>query len=129
MNIKAPVYRIVIAQLMVTVIAAVLILPVDVVVAYSVFFGGLTGVIPSAFMAWRMGRESANPGTALKYLVRGELGKLALTALLFSAVFAWVEPLRVAYFFIALVLAMMCNVLVPLIEPAVMKRIEQARSQ
>jgi len=116
MKIKAPIYRIVFAQFAITVLAALLVLAVDGVAAYSVLCGGLTCVLPNLFMAWRMGRESANPGTALKYLVRGELGKLALTALLFAAVFNWVKPLEVAYYFAALVFIMLCNIFIPLLE-------------
>jgi len=116
MKIKAPIYRIVFVQLALTIIAALLLLFIDVVKAYSVLLGGLTCVLPNFFMAWRMGRESANPGTALKYLVRGELGKLAITALLFALVFKWVVPLEAAYFFVALVCIMLGNIFVPLVE-------------
>ena len=114
--LKAPVVRIVVAQFIVTILAAILCLTLDRVTAYSVLLGGLTSAIPSAFMAWRLNHRVAAPAAALKYLVRGELGKLAMTAVMFTGVFLWVNPLEVKYYFVALVLVMSCNMLVPLIE-------------
>lgn len=116
MNSKAPVYRIVFVQLAVSVLAAISLIFVDIEKAYSILLGGLTCVLPSWFMAWRMGRESADPSTALKYLVRGEMGKLLLTAVIFSAVFLWVKPLNAAYYFMALVAVMLFNIFVPLFD-------------
>jgi ATP synthase protein I len=115
-NSKAHVYRIVFVQLAFTVLAALMLLLHSVEVAYSVLLGGLTCVIPSAFMAWRIGRETADPSKALKSLVRGEIGKLLLTAAIFTAVFLWIESLQVAYFFIAIVVVMLLNIFVPLFE-------------
>jgi|TARA_B110000305_G_scaffold63990_1_gene71232 F0F1-type ATP synthase assembly protein I len=84
--------------------------------AYSFLFGGLTCVLPSLFMVWRVNRPETEPGLALKHMVRGELGKLSLTFLMFVMVFYWVEPLRIGFFFSGLVLGMFCNILMPLIE-------------
>jgi len=119
---KAPVYRIVIAQVVVTILATLVLLAVDIEKAYSVFFGGITCVLPSWFMAWRLGKETADPAKALKTLVRGEMGKLFLTAVIFSAVFYWVKPLNVAFYFMAIVLVMLLNVFVPLFEVLVNAR-------
>ena len=113
--LEAPIYRIVAAQFIATFITATLCLIVDWVAAYSIMLGGLTCAVPNALLAWRIGRV-ADPNGALKSLVRGELGKLVMTAVIFAAVFLWVKPLEVMIYFIALVLVMLLNMLVPLIE-------------
>ncbi len=65
------------------------------VAGYSALLGSLTCVIPNAFLALRLVVPRRDPGTSS--LVRaayiGELGKLALTVLMFSIVFALVRPL------------------------------------
>lgn len=114
MNSKAHVYQIVFVQLLFTMLAALSLLLIGVEIAYSVLLGGLTCVIPSGFMAWRIGRETADPSKALKSLVRGEIGKFLLTVMIFSAVFLWVKPLNVAYFFTAIAVVMLLNIFVPL---------------
>ena len=65
------------------------------VAGYSALLGSLTCVIPNAFLALRLVVPRRDPGASS--LVRaayiGELGKLALTVLMFSIVFALVRPL------------------------------------
>ena len=111
-----PVYRIVIAQLLITLVLALAGLAIDWVYAYSMALGGLVSALPSSFMAWRLNRQEINPALAFKTMVVGEVGKLVLTALMFAAVFGWVKPLNIPVFFAALVLAMMLNVIVPLVD-------------
>jgi ATP synthase protein I len=57
--------------------------------------GGLACVIPNAFLALRLVVPRRDPGASA--LVRaayiGELGKLALTALMFGRIFVLVRPL------------------------------------
>ena len=67
-------------------------------------------------MAWRLNRQVINPALAFRTMVVGEVGKLVLTALMFAAVFCWVKPLSIPMFFAVLVLAMMLNVIVPLVD-------------
>lgn len=71
------------------------------VAGYSALIGSLTCVIPNAFLALRLAVPRQDPGG--KALMRaawiGELGKLALTVLLFSIVFVTVRPLLVAALF------------------------------
>ena len=86
---------------------------------YSIFLGGLTSMLPSAFLAWHMARPTIKPGMAFKSLVYGEIGKLALTGIIFGAVFFFVKPLDILFFFSSLVLNMVCHVLVPLLWPKV----------
>ncbi|MFT4676805.1 MAG: ATP synthase protein I [Patiriisocius sp.] len=115
-KIESIAYQIVLVQFGATILIAFLCLFVDWVAAYSVLLGGLTGAVPSAFMAWRFGsRQVADVGLAFSHLLRGEIGKLLLTAALFTACFGLVEPLSAGFYFAALGATLMCNLLVPLI--------------
>jgi ATP synthase protein I len=64
--------------------------------ASSVFLGGMTALIPNAFLAARLMR--AGTGEEGRALLRaawlGETGKVILTALLFAVIFARVRPLE-----------------------------------
>lgn len=65
------------------------------VTGYSALLGCLVSAVPNAFLALRLSVPRREPGA--KALMRaayiGELGKLALTVLLFSIVFVTVRPL------------------------------------
>ena len=63
--------------------------------AYSALLGGLTCVIPNAFLALRLvvPRRDSGPGALLRAAYIGEIGKLALTVLMFTIVFTLVRPL------------------------------------
>lgn len=62
---------------------------------YSALLGGLTCVIPNAFLALRLVVPRRDPGAKalLHAAYIGEIGKLALTLLMFSLVFTLVKPL------------------------------------
>jgi len=113
---KSRIYRIVIVQFIATFLAATLCLPLDRVIAYSVLLGGLTCAVPNAYMAWRVRRESVNPGLALSNFIWGELGKYALTIMMFVSVYLWVKPFEAGYFFAALGVGLLFNLLTPLID-------------
>ena len=74
---------------------------------YSALLGGLTCVIPNAFLALRLVVPRRDPGAGA--LVRaayiGELGKLALTVLMFSIVFTQVRPLAAGALFAGFIAA------------------------
>ena len=79
--------------------------------AIPTLLGGLIGVVPNAFLAARV--MSPRAGSSAKSLLRagwlGEIGKLAITAVLFVAVFVTLEPLHPGFVFagyIATLLAM-----------------------
>jgi ATP synthase protein I len=84
-----------------TALAAVLGIFFGYVAAYSALLGCVVSALPNVFLALRLGVQRRDYGA--KSLVRaayiGELGKLALTVLLFSIVFAAVRPLAAAPFF------------------------------
>jgi ATP synthase protein I len=82
-------------------LAAVLWIIFGNVAGYSALLGCLISAVPNAFLALRLGVPRQDPGA--KSLVHaayiGELGKLALTVLLFGIVFATVRPLAAAPLF------------------------------
>jgi len=77
------------------------------VYGYSALLGGLTCVIPNAFLALRLTVPRRDPGAGA--LVRaayiGELGKLALTVLMFTMVFTLVRPLAAMPMFVGFIAA------------------------
>jgi len=68
---------------------------------YSALLGGVTCVVPNAFLALRLvlPREDSGAKALLGAAWAGEAGKLALTVLLFSLVFTLVRPLSAAALF------------------------------
>lgn len=102
--------RVLLAQLGLTVVLALLFWGTDGRVSgYSAMLGGLTCVIPNAFLALRLAVPRRDPGAGA--LVRaayiGELGKLALTVLMFSMVFTMVRPLAAGALFAGFIAAQM----------------------
>ncbi len=100
--------KVLLAQLGVSVVLALLFWGFDERVSgYSALLGGLVCVVPNAFLALRLSVPRRNHGAAA--LVRaayiGELGKLALTVLLFSMVFLLVQPLAPVAFFAGFIAA------------------------
>jgi ATP synthase protein I len=77
------------------------------VAGYSAMLGSLTCVIPNAFLAARI--VLANRAEGARALVRaaylGELGKLALTVLMFGIVFVTVRPLAAGALFAGFIAA------------------------
>lgn len=75
------------------------------VAGYSALLGSLVALLPNAFLAARLGAPRREPGA--KALLRaayiGEIGKLALTVLLFSIVFVMVRPLAAGPLFAAFI--------------------------
>ncbi len=82
-------------------LTAVLWLVFDKVAGYSALLGSLICLIPNAFLALRLSVPRRNPGAAalINAAWIGEIGKLALTVLLFSLVFTLVRPLSAAALF------------------------------
>ena len=77
------------------------------VAGYSALLGGLTCVIPNAFLALRL--VAPRRDTGARGLVRaayiGEIGKIALTVLMFSLVFTLVRPLAAVPLFTGFIVA------------------------
>jgi ATP synthase protein I len=75
--------------------------------AYSALLGGLTCVIPNAFLALRLVVPRRDPGAGglVHAAYIGELGKLALTVLMFVMVFTLVKPLAAMPLFVGFICA------------------------
>ena len=96
---KAAAYRLLVAELALTVVVAGgLALGGGRVAAYSALCGGAAYIAPQFVFAHLAFRHSAAeaPRAALRCLYLGEAVKLALTAALFAAVIVLVEPLHFA---------------------------------
>ena len=77
------------------------------VAGYSALLGSLTCVIPNAFLAMRivLARRDAGARDLLRAAWTGELGKLALTVLMFTIVFVTVRPLAAGALFAGFIAA------------------------
>ncbi len=75
------------------------------VAGYSALLGSLTCVIPNSFLALRLALPRSASGTRplMRAVWIGELGKLALTVLMFSVVFALVRPISVMALFVGFI--------------------------
>ena len=90
-----------------TVLAALLWWLLGGVAGYSALLGSLTCVIPNAFLAMRIVLARRDPGARalIRAAYTGELGKLALTVLMFSIVFVAVRPLAAGALFTGFIAA------------------------
>jgi ATP synthase protein I len=81
------------------------------VAGYSALLGSLTCVIPNAFLALRLVLPRRDPGARalIQAAYIGELGKLALTVLMFSIVFALVRLIEVAPLFAGFIAAQLAT--------------------
>jgi ATP synthase protein I len=105
-DIKSVMLKVLVAQIGVGGVIAVALWSIyGDVAGYSALLGSLVCVVPNAFLALRLGVPRRDPGP--QALVRaahiGELGKLALTVLLFGLVFTLVKPLSAAALFAAFI--------------------------
>jgi len=78
---------------------------------YSALLGGLTAVLPNGFLAARLMLPRRDPGAGalLRAAYLGELGKLALTVLMFGAVFLLVRPLAAVALFAGFIAAQLAT--------------------
>lgn len=81
---------------------------------YSLLIGGLICVLPNAFLAARIMRTG--PDGLMRGAWLGEIGKFALTALLFGVVFALVRPLSVVAVLAGFILAQLVILAAPVLE-------------
>ncbi len=82
------------------------------VAGYSALLGSLTCVIPNAFLALRLAVPRRDPGARalIQAAYIGELGKIALTVLMFSLVFTLVRPLAAAPLFAGFIAAQLVTI-------------------
>ena len=113
---RPPVYRLALVQLALSLgIGLVVFFAAGAVAGYSALFGGLIYAVPNALFARQV--FAYRPAGAIGRIVRsfywGEVVKLSLTAVLFSAVFIWARPLEIGVLFFAFILVMITNILAP----------------
>jgi ATP synthase protein I len=100
--------KVLLAQLVLTVVLAMLFWGTDGRISgYSALLGGLICVIPNAFLALRLAVPRRDPGAGalMRAAYIGELGKLALTVLMFTMVFTLVRPLAAGALFAGFIAA------------------------
>jgi ATP synthase protein I len=103
-----PVAKVLLGQLGLSVVLAMLFWGIGGrVAAWSALLGGMTCVIPNSFLALRLVVPRRDPGAAglVRAAYIGELGKLALTVLMFSLVFTLVRPLAAGPLFTGFIAA------------------------
>ena len=91
-----PVYKVIVAQLAATVfIAAVSLLFLGNVVAYSVLLGGLISALPNSYFALQAFKYQGarNADKVVKSFIRGLLGKIGITIVLFALSFTLITNL------------------------------------
>ena len=78
---------------------------------YSALLGGLTCVIPNAFLALRLvvPRRDPGAGALMRAAYVGETGKLALTVIMFTIVFTLVRPIAAGALFTGFVAAQLAT--------------------
>ena len=96
---KSPIFQIVAAQFFATFLASVLCLVFDRVAAISAVMAGVTCVLPGCYTLMVSMRPVIKGDPGLSQALRGEVGKIVLTAALFALVFVFVKPLNVWVFF------------------------------
>ena len=97
-NLKAPpVHRVILGQLAATgFMAAISLLFSGSIIAYSVLLGGLISALPNSYFALHAFkfRGARNADKIVKGFIRGELGKIVITVVLFAFAFALITSLN-----------------------------------
>lgn len=78
---------------------------------YSAMLGALTCVVPNAFLALRLAvpRDDSGSRPLMRAAFLGELGKLALTVIMFTVVFTLVRPLAAGPMFAGFIAAQLAT--------------------
>ncbi len=97
-NLRTPsVYKVIVAQLLATsFIATVSLLLSGTIVAYSIFIGGLISALPNSYFALQAFKYqgASNADRVVKSFIRGELGKIGITLVLFALSFTLITNLN-----------------------------------
>ncbi|MFP8966913.1 ATP synthase subunit I [Pokkaliibacter sp. CJK22405] len=114
---QAPVKRILLGQLLLTLVLGSCALVFDPITALSISLGGIVCFLPNVYFAWRLFavRGARSSRDIAKAFYKGEAGKLVLTVVLFALVFSQIKPLNVVALFIGFVAVQMMNWVVPLV--------------
>lgn len=97
-NLKAPpVYKVILAQLAITgFISVISLLFSGTTMALSVLLGGLISALPNSYFALHAFKYSGarNADKIVRGFIRGELGKIVMTVVLFALSFALISSLN-----------------------------------
>jgi ATP synthase protein I len=97
-NLKAPpVYKVIVAQLAITVFIAIIsLLFPGTTMAYSVLLGGLISALPNSYFALHAFKYQGarNADRVVKSFIKGELGKIVITMVLFALSFTLITNLN-----------------------------------
>jgi len=118
---RQPIISILLAQVLASgVLAAGLALGLGRLAGLSALLGGVVAVLPNAFLAARLltPASAASAGAMLRAAWIGEIGKLLMTAVLFTAVFVAVRPLSVPAVFGGYIAAQLVVFCAPLMASA-----------
>lgn len=114
-NIPKPaVHRLIILQVLITVLICGLCYGMGgLLAAKSALLGGLVVILPNAYFAWRALRynQTRSAAAVLGSMYAGELGKIALSAVMFALVFKFVETLAIETFFIVFAIVLISGAL------------------
>ena len=91
-----PVYKVIVAQFTTTGFLALLgLFLIDTVVAYSVLLGGVISALPNSYFVLQAFRfqGARNADRVVKSFIRGELGKIGVTIILFALSFTLITNL------------------------------------
>ncbi|MBQ0812629.1 MAG: F0F1 ATP synthase subunit I [Marinobacter sp.] len=84
---------------------------------YSALLGGLIFLLPHGYFALKAFRYTGarSAKKIISSFYQGEAGKLILSAILFTVVFKWIQPLDVAALFLTFAIMLVTNWLTPLL--------------
>ena len=111
------IYRVIVAQLLVSALLFVILQPLGMTVAISALLGGLCYTAPNAYFVKQAFRyQGARSAKLITYsFYRGEAGKLMLTVIAFTLVFTLVKPLNPIALFGAFMLVQTVHWFTPLL--------------
>jgi ATP synthase protein I len=100
--------RLILMQLLATILIALLLLPIKgVTVAASAFIGGAIGFLPAwLYIRTMMAGREADPQDLLRAQYKAEFYKFAVTVAMFAAVFSFFRDVAALYLFVAYFVAL-----------------------
>ena len=113
---KSPFVRILAVQSVATTLITICFLLIAETGTLSVFLAGISCILPTLFVTLMSLRPTPFGKSGLGHVLRGELGKLLLTAVLMTVIFTQYDSLKVVLFFCMFIFLQLCQILVPLID-------------
>lgn len=103
--------RIILIQMLATLVVSGILLVIDKVYAWSSLAGGMTATLANAYFAWKVfaKQQESEPEQILATYYRAEVGKIILTVLLFIGAIKLIKPISI----VTLMGVYLFNVLIP----------------